>query len=600
MNRQLAAIVLLTTAGLWQSAGRLPAQTASSPANTSQPDAAPPTVSAPPSDTIGPAPPGELTDANSTFVERESAGISLRIPSGCREVSASGNGDDIGQFADPIRKWEVKLQRITHKDAMFLTDTIDNDGKPFPGMMDKIARELRLNLAGVVVRQDVTNTADPGVGANKQENNVGMLAVRYTTGGARYLLQQAIVRSTDRMFFSMTLMTPIGDGKLDADTATPSEITAVKTFGRMVDSIHLLDTAAIRREQEERLFRTQILLTQLRSHARIDSAIIGKQWLRVLRNGRDVGYSYVTEQNADGPLKLNKAGQALPPGPGDGLLVGVRARSIVMPELTDAALAAGKPQTPVQIDVASWWFLSEDQNQEEWSRVTVATELGPDGKPTPTLKQHQFTEFGSTGIESHTQLDKTALPGTKIDPNQPPVQKVSHRVLDITSIDGTGATKPFTQPLPPQWYLPQALGTMLPRLVPLHPDADNTPRTYMFLTYVSEKRELMYRYVDVGVESDVDFAGEKIRAIPITDRLGWHGSITTHYVSPSGVYLGSENMKEGIVTRPATADELLKIWKNADLSQPGAIERPKLGGAVSAGRQNTVSADLQGPPSPVR
>ena len=82
---------------------------------------------------------------------------------------------------------------------------------------------------------------------------------------------------------------------------------------------------------------------------------------------------------------------------------------------------------------------------------------------------------------------------------------------------------------------------MLPRLLPLRPDADNTPRTYMFLTYVAENGELMYRYVEVGVESDVEFGGEKIRAIPITDRLGWHGSITTHYVSPSGVYLGSEN-----------------------------------------------------------
>ena len=389
---------------------------------------------------IAPAPPGELTDANSTFLERESAGISLRIPSGCREVSASGNGDDIGQFADPIRKWEVKLQRITHKDAMSLTDAVDNDGKPVPGMLDKVARELRVNLGGVVVRRDVTNTADPGVGANKQENNVGMIAVRYTTGGAHYLLQQAIVRSTERMFFSMTLMTPIGDGKLDADTATPLEITAVRTFGRMVDSIHLLDTAAIRREQEERLFRTQILLTQLRSHSRIESAIVGKQWLRVLREGRDVGYSYVTEQNADGPLKLNKAGQAVPPATGDGLLVGMRARSIVTPEVNDVAVA-GKPRNPVQVDVASWWFLSDDQNREEWSRITVATELGPDGKPTHNLKQHQYTEFGSTGIESHTQLDKNALPGTKIDPNQPPVQKVSHRVLDVTSIDATGSNK---------------------------------------------------------------------------------------------------------------------------------------------------------------
>jgi hypothetical protein len=571
MNKQLAATMLLTAAGIWQGGSWSQAQSQTA-ANT------PPIVSAPAPDSVAAADPGELNESNSTFVEREAAGISLRIPSGCRQVFASGNGDSIGQYADPIRKWEIKLQRIIHDDTMSLTGSVDNDGKPIPGLLDKVARDMRLNLSGVIVRQDVVNIADPGVSAQKDGNNVGMVAIRYTSGGSRYLLQQALVRSTDRMFFSITLTTPIGDGKLDADTATQQEVAAVKTFGRVVDSIHLLDTAAIKRNQNERLFRTQILLTQLRSHARLQNAMIPKQWLRVTRNGRDMGYSFVTEQNADGPLLANKAGQAAQPPSGDGLLVGVRARSIVEPDANASAATA----KPVQVDVAGWWFLSGDQNQEQWSRVTVTTDLGPDGKPTAKLKQQQFTESGSTGLESHTRLDKNALPGSKIDPYQPPVTKLEQRVLNVTSIDATGASKPFAQALPPEWYLPQAFALMLPRLVPLRPDAANTPRSYMFCTYIPEVRQVMYRYVDVGQEGDFDLGGQTIHAIPISDHLGWHGSVTTHYVSAAGEYLGSENKDTHTVTRPSTAEELLKIWKNANLTQPDPVQKDKADGAASA------------------
>jgi len=288
-------------------------------------------------------------------------------------------------------------------------------------------------------------------------------------------------------------------------------------------------------------------------------------------------------------------------------LVGVRGRSIIAPEINDAAAAENKPRKPLQVDVASWWFLSEDQNQEEWSRVTVTTELEADGKPARQPKQQQYTEFGSTGIESHIQLDRDALPGTKIDPQQPPVMQRQQRILDGTNIDPNGASKPFTQPLPTLYYLPQALATMLPRLIPLRPDAENTPRTYMFLTYLTDTRKVMSRYVEVGNEGDFDLGTEHIHAIPITDRLGWHGSITTHYLSPSGDYLGSENKDTHTITRVTTAEQLLKIWKNADLTQPGAIERPRSTAAAAGHRdpavpapRNRQSADVQGPPSPIR
>ena len=270
----------------------------------------------------------------------------------------------------------------------------------------------------------------------------------------------------------------------------------------MLDSVHLLNTAGLKLEQEARLARAQILLTQLRSRSRIQSAMLDNQWIRVTRNGRDVGYSYITEQNAAGPLKPGNNNQ----NKGDGLLIGIRGRTIIPPQPNGEANVVSKP---LQMDAASWWFLSEDQNQEEWSRVTVSTELGGDGKPTNPVKQQQYTDFGSTGIEYHRQIDhdavfapKKPLPGEKIDAQQPPVMQLEHRVLDGTTIDPTGASKPSREPLPTLYYLPEALSTMLPRLLPLRPDVDNTPRTYMFLTYVVDNDKLMSRYVDVGDEGD--------------------------------------------------------------------------------------------------
>ena len=42
----------------------------------------------------------------------------------------------------------------------------------------------------------------------------------------------------------------------------------------------------------------------------------------------------------------------------------------------------------------------------------------------------------------------------------------------------------------------------------------------MFATYVPDTRQVMSRYVEVGDEADFDFAGQKVRAIPINDRVG--------------------------------------------------------------------------------
>ena len=78
--------------------------------------------------------------------------------------------------------------------------------------------------------------------------------------------------------------------------------------------------------------------------------------------------------------------------------------------------------------------------------------------------------------------------------------------MHVSYLDAAENTDPVNKVLPP-FYLPQALGQLLPRLLPL-----GQPKTYLFATWVSESRALMMRYVDVGTESRVEFNGRLIRA----------------------------------------------------------------------------------------
>ena len=120
---------------------------------------------------------------------------------------------------------------------------------------------------------------------------------------------------------------------------------------------------------------------------------------------------------------------------------------------------------------------------------------------------------------------------------------------------------------------------LLPRLLPVR-----EPKRFMFATYVEEARAVMLRYIDVGAPQRVTLGGESMRAIPIKDRLGLEGSVTTHYVTSDGAYVGSENADNGIVVLPSTEEALLKIWKDANFSRPAdAKEPPTAAGAAAPG-----------------
>jgi len=515
--------------------------------------------------------------------ESESGGISLRLPRGFRQLQSQNSGDDIGQFGDAKRKWELKITRIMRQTPTNLASTVDNFAKPIPGLLEQTVNNLRRDLSGcTVLRQDLTNIADPGLGESNPDskvaaNNVGMIAIRYSGVGRHFLSQQAIIQATDRLFYLITLTNPIPDTAGPKLPTSDDERSAVQTFRQMLDTVRLLDTAGIRREQDDRLVRTRRLLLELKNKKRLERVLVPEQWLRITRNGRDIGYSYITEQQAAGVPKPRKPVEVLRGDPikiekGDGFLIGIRSRTISTPEVVvdGANPELSKPKGPVQIDNATWLFVSPDQKLEDWSRITVVDDGAVDKEGKPAARA--IKEFGSSTIQTKTELEPDLIGGSKQDPKQPPAMIREHHRLDVTTITDTGASEPISQELP-VFYLPQATGHLLARLLPLTPHSLHDEQSYMFATYVADTRQVMSRYVEVGKEGDFEFAGQTIHAVPVSDRLGWRGSITTHYMTRDGRYLGSENKDTHTVIVPTDAATLLGIWRSANLTQPGEIQR---------------------------
>ena len=115
--------------------------------------------------------------------------------------------------------------------------------------------------------------------------------------------------------------------------------------------------------------------------ARLHSVLLSQQWVRILKNGKDIGYTYITEDQAGGiprPLHakelqgIEKNGENVGrkterelAKAGDGILIGVSARLIL------DGVRSDKTKGPIQSDSSSWFFVSADKKHEDFSRVVV-------------------------------------------------------------------------------------------------------------------------------------------------------------------------------------------------------------------------------------
>lgn len=450
--------------------------------------------------------------------ESEGAGIAFRPMADAREIRRGGVPDEIVQFLLPERQWVLKVSRFALQKPVPLV-------APAPGgvgLLDNTLETLkRARPNAEVLRQDVVNIGDA---------DVGMLAMRYTTGTEHRLAQQAIVGANDLLYYVLELTTPGAKPHAGADQNDPEEHAAVATFGAILDTVRLLDRGKLRDDQVQRLFRTRALLVNT-TEAKIRSTLVDEQWLRLIKGGKDIGYTYIVEEvDEAGTMPIVK--------------VGVRSRTM--------------PDEGARVDSASWMHTSMDRRHEEWSSVAVMQDAAGN--------KDSLREVGSSDREIARVLDPRLGIGEGDDEKQPPVRQTERYMLNVRYFTRSGSAEPVKRDLPP-YYLPQALGHLLPRLVPV-----NENKSYLFASYITDSRELMHRYVDVGKEMEVTLAGKKVWAIPVSDRVGVEGSVTTHYMTSAGQYLGSVNKDSKIAVLPTDKETLLKLWQDADLTRPQGPE----------------------------
>jgi hypothetical protein len=501
--------------------------------------------------------------------ESQSAGVLFKPPVDCKLVDTISS-KYIAEWTDPSRDWTLKLGKMVLDHPTPLVSGKDNFGTQVEGILDKTVRNLQAQLPGsVVLKQDVSNTGGGGRFDPKHpewRDNVGLIAIRYDSKGASRLSQQAIIQATDGIYYLLTLTSPGAKPGQAESVVDSAERLAAETFNRMVDSVRLLDRTAIKTEQDNRLFQTRAAFVNW-TPAKLHSILLSEQWVRIIKNGKDIGYSYITEDVAGGiprPLtrkQLDEGKKELDLAralTGDGVLIGVRMRMLSEGTRSD------KTKGTLQTDSASWFFVSADKKHEDFSRVVVTDDhISP--------KKGYIQEFGVSErrvrrfFEKPVDDPKTGViraPGEVI-----PVMKEDWQ-LDVTQTSNVGMADPIARKLPP-WYIPQALSHLLPRLLPLQ-----RPQKYLFATYVSDAREVVMRYIDVLPDQDVLFNGRVVRAVTIEDRLGLEGSITDHYMTIDGIYIGTENKDQKLVMLPTDSGTLQHIWQDADLTHPGAVSRP--------------------------
>lgn len=469
-----------------------------------------------------------------------SAGIAFRGPDDCKEIRRGLPADEIVHFVNEPKRWLLKVARLQLDKPVPLIIYKDAKGNDQPGMLQMSIDSLKHEYPGVeLLRDDVLPIG---------EVNAGVLAARYHRGLQTFLQQQAVVRVSDRTYFVLTFTSPAPrTGDIAQD---PGVREAVEMFNAIVDSVRLLDQSELKLDQDQRLYRTRSLFLNVNEN-RLRDALINQQWLRLIRDGQDIGYMYVVEEVAPDLPRRPSVAPGRKPTTSQGVLVGMRSRT--------------QPDLGVQIDAESWMWMSFDRRHEKWS--SIATSISGD-------KREVLSEFGASDIEMNRMLARDGLGGEvrsdgTLDAKQPPVRSEESYTLNVTHFSKTSTAQPVQRDLP-VFYLPRALGHLLPRMVPRF-----EPKGYMFATYVTEQREVMARYVDVGREEEVTLGGQRVRAIPIRDRIGLEGPASVHYVSPEGRYLGSVDPESRISILPTDAATLEKIWKDANLTRPADVEEKK-------------------------
>jgi hypothetical protein len=513
---------------------------------TSQPDGDAEGLAQPPSEraSVGPATSQPALKILGSEYSDTAVGIALRPPRDCSEVHEPV-ADEVIQFRVEQKSWIIKVSRILFDNKTPLDVYKDTYGEKQDGLLQVTIDHLQREIStGTVTRNEVIEIG---------ELKAGMLAIRYVPADQKpRLLQQAIIESPfypNRMYYVVEMTSP---GASKASVASgqedPAEREAFDAFTDMLDTVRIMNLSKIFDDQRDRLVRTRALFYNWNLN-RLRAALVPEQWFRLIQDGKDMGYVYeVQEIDPEGKV----AGKEM-------IKIGLRARTY--------------PQAGAQVDSETWMYSTVDMKHENWSTVQSTTD--DKGKLVDSS-----TELGSTdesdravaiepenGFNARANAHGGPLGEGNIDLHAERNMKVSFRRKHEPPL-------PMAQELP-AFYIPLVFGHLLPKIVPL-----DDPKSYMFAVYAEDGtgRQIKTRYIDVDPPETVTINGVPHQAIPVKDRIGLEGVLTTHYISPEGVFLESvtsiPNENGGasnFVMLPADSDTLNKIWDKPNLSPPSAV-----------------------------
>jgi hypothetical protein len=357
------------------------------------------------------------------------------------------------------------------------------------------------------------------------KRRIGMLSYRHTVGPDARLTQQAILQLSKRYYYVIEFSSP--GAKPGSPIDDPAEAEPKDVFRQILNTVRLLDQSKVREDQDARLLRTRTLFLGLKE-ATLKPVLVPEMYLRHLKNGKDVGYSYQVEE------PYESAGQK-------GFRIGRRTRMI---------------EDGRQIDSESWFFMTWDRKHEDFSIVTI-TDTGKE--------KASVTQLGVSNREVQRRVDRVNGVTDPNDPRQPPMREDEKASLSVSVITNLGRMRPIDQDLPVA-YIPLALDQVLPRLV------YKEPRTYLVWKWLPDRMRRGMIYVDAGREEMTMLADKTIRGTPVSTKLGLEGSTTITYITREGRFAGQINETEKTMTLPSTEQELTALWKDVDLSRPKVVE----------------------------
>ncbi len=498
---------------------------------------------------IGPDAPAPLTVPTTAPVAKlfrsRLAGIELLPPAGGRMIRQLDTGE-IVRFVYADRSWDVRVKPVPLHIALSLD-----------GLLDLTAKQLV-----------DSNPSTEIVSKTSPRKDLGIIEARYNAGADRLFAQQALFREDDQSYFLVQMGSPTGKAKnAPADPADPQETVARAAFANMTGTVKLLDRRLLTLEQEMRQKNTRALWLLL-DQKRVLKSLIPVHFMRIVRDGKDVGFVQINEREAahgsrpgvevivrsrvtrvpDETLAVKP--DAAPAVPGS--------TGVVVPTVTQQPTAAATSQPSDMFTFSNFYFSFDREpgfatSHEDWETLTQADQN----------KAGQVRERGNADLSVRLSLDRTKLSlslrqptttDTAVDHREPPVKRQDKFVLSVSQDVKNRRAATLSKKL--VWfYIPQGLRQLLPRLLPL-----DEPGQYMFAAYSSEQREVMARYVDVGLPTDTVLDGVTVHAIPVTDRVGIDGNPTIHYMTVRGEWLGSVSDEGRFLVLPAAEKDLQAYW----------------------------------------